>query len=126
MQAAEMLDSEQARRLMTAQPPWRDQSGGDLCHGTKWHICILRETGAYRSRVRDRRSRRALHRRPIRFRLARGDAHDVEIVDYRNGRAPMVPIHPGGILKRELAERGMSANRLALALRVPSGASRRS
>jgi len=33
----------------------------------------------------------------------------------------MVPIHPGRILKRELAARGMSANRLALALRVPSG-----
>jgi antitoxin HigA-1 len=33
----------------------------------------------------------------------------------------MVPVHPGRILKRELAARGMSANRLALALRVPSG-----
>ena len=33
----------------------------------------------------------------------------------------MVPIHPGRILKRELAARAMSANRLALALRVPSG-----
>ncbi len=33
----------------------------------------------------------------------------------------MVPIHPGRILKRELASREMSANRLALALRVPSG-----
>jgi antitoxin HigA-1 len=33
----------------------------------------------------------------------------------------MVPIHPGCILKRELAARTMSANRLALALRVPSG-----
>jgi addiction module HigA family antidote len=33
----------------------------------------------------------------------------------------MVPIHPGRILRRELAARGMSANRLALALRVPSG-----
>ncbi len=33
----------------------------------------------------------------------------------------MVPIHPGRILKRELAVRGLSANKLALALRVPSG-----
>jgi len=33
----------------------------------------------------------------------------------------MLPIHPGRILKRELAARGLSANRLALALRVPSG-----
>ena len=33
----------------------------------------------------------------------------------------MVPIHPGRILRRELAARGMSANRLAIALRVPSG-----
>jgi addiction module HigA family antidote len=33
----------------------------------------------------------------------------------------MVPIHPGRILKRELTARSMSANRLALALRVPSG-----
>ena len=33
----------------------------------------------------------------------------------------MVPVHPGRILKRELAARGLSANRLALALRLPSG-----
>ncbi len=33
----------------------------------------------------------------------------------------MVPIHPGRILKRELKARGLSANKLALALRVPSG-----
>lgn len=33
----------------------------------------------------------------------------------------MVPLHPGRILKRELAARGLSANKLALALRVPSG-----
>lgn len=33
----------------------------------------------------------------------------------------MFPIHPGRILKRELAAREISANRLALALRVPSG-----
>jgi addiction module HigA family antidote len=33
----------------------------------------------------------------------------------------MKPIHPGRILKRELRARGLSANKLALALRVPSG-----
>lgn len=33
----------------------------------------------------------------------------------------MVAIHPGRILKRELRARGLSANRLALELRVPSG-----
>jgi addiction module HigA family antidote len=33
----------------------------------------------------------------------------------------MIPIHPGRILKRELAARRLSANRLALALCVPSG-----
>ena len=33
----------------------------------------------------------------------------------------MIPVHPGRILKRELEARSLSANRLALALRVPSG-----
>lgn len=33
----------------------------------------------------------------------------------------MIPIHPGRVLKRELAARELSANRLALALRLPSG-----
>jgi addiction module HigA family antidote len=33
----------------------------------------------------------------------------------------MIPVHPGRLLKRELQARGVSANRLALALRVPSG-----
>ena len=33
----------------------------------------------------------------------------------------MKPIHPGRILKREIVSRNLSANRLALALRVPSG-----
>ncbi len=33
----------------------------------------------------------------------------------------MVAVHPGRILKRELAARGLSANKLALALHVPSG-----
>lgn len=33
----------------------------------------------------------------------------------------MIAVHPGRILKRELAARDLSANRLALALRLPSG-----
>jgi len=33
----------------------------------------------------------------------------------------MIPVHPGRVLKRELQARSMSANKLALALRVPSG-----
>ena len=33
----------------------------------------------------------------------------------------MTPIHPGPILRRELQARGLSANALARALRVPSG-----
>ncbi len=33
----------------------------------------------------------------------------------------MTPVHPGRILKRELEARDLSANKLALALRVPSG-----
>ena len=33
----------------------------------------------------------------------------------------MKPVHPGRILKDELEARELSANRLALALRVPSG-----
>jgi antitoxin HigA-1 len=33
----------------------------------------------------------------------------------------MMPVHPGRILKRELAAREMSANRLALSLRLSSG-----
>ena len=33
----------------------------------------------------------------------------------------MKPIHPGRILRREMTARELSANRLALALRVPSG-----
>jgi len=33
----------------------------------------------------------------------------------------MKAIHPGRILKRELSSRNLSANKLALALRVPSG-----
>lgn len=33
----------------------------------------------------------------------------------------MLPVHPGRILKREMENRGLSANRLAIALRLPSG-----
>lgn len=33
----------------------------------------------------------------------------------------MIPVHPGRVLKREMAARDLSANRLALALRLPSG-----
>ena len=33
----------------------------------------------------------------------------------------MKPIHPGRILKREMVARSLSANKLSLALRVPSG-----
>jgi len=33
----------------------------------------------------------------------------------------MKPIHPGRILKREIDARSLSANKLALSLRVPSG-----
>jgi addiction module HigA family antidote len=33
----------------------------------------------------------------------------------------MIPVHPGRILKKELAVRNLSGNKLALALRVPSG-----
>ena len=33
----------------------------------------------------------------------------------------MIPVHPGRILKRELQARDLSANKLALALRSPSG-----
>lgn len=36
-----------------------------------------------------------------------------------DGRAPIA--HPGRLLKRELEARGLSANRLALSLGVPSG-----
>lgn len=33
----------------------------------------------------------------------------------------MSPVHPGRALKRELAARSLSANRLAISLRLPSG-----
>jgi addiction module HigA family antidote len=33
----------------------------------------------------------------------------------------MIPVHPGRLVRRELAARGLSANALARALRVPPG-----
>jgi len=33
----------------------------------------------------------------------------------------MIPVHPGRMLRREMEARELSANRLALALRLPSG-----
>lgn len=33
----------------------------------------------------------------------------------------MMPVHPGRVLKREMVARGLSANRLALSVRLPSG-----
>ena len=33
----------------------------------------------------------------------------------------MTPVHPGRLLRREMAARALSANALALALRTPSG-----
>ena len=33
----------------------------------------------------------------------------------------MIPVHPGRILRRELQARGLSANRLAIELKLPSG-----
>jgi addiction module HigA family antidote len=37
------------------------------------------------------------------------------------GNYAMVAVHPGRVLKRELVARDLSANKLALALHVPSG-----
>jgi antitoxin HigA-1 len=33
----------------------------------------------------------------------------------------MIPVHPGRVLKRELLARDLSANRLAIELKLPSG-----
>jgi addiction module HigA family antidote len=61
------------------------------------------------------------------FEFRKGDAHNVEIVNYHRGSITtedrvMPPIaHPGRLLRRELKARGISANRLALDLGVPSG-----
>jgi antitoxin HigA-1 len=47
--------------------------------------------------------------------------YEVEIVDYHKGWT-MTPIaHPGRLLKRELAARKLSANRLSLDIGVPPG-----
>jgi addiction module HigA family antidote len=55
------------------------------------------------------------------FFFRKGDAHDVEIVDYHRGETMPLAAHPGRLLKRELQARNLSANRLALDLGVPSG-----
>lgn len=50
-----------------------------------------------------------------------GYACDVEIVDYHRGWKMAPVVHPGRLLKRELAARKLSANRLALDLGVLPG-----
>jgi addiction module HigA family antidote len=61
-------------------------------------------------------------RRRICFEFRKGDAYEVEIVDYHKGQKVMPPaVHPGRLLKRELTARELSANRLALDIGVPSG-----
>jgi addiction module HigA family antidote len=47
------------------------------------------------------------------------DAHDAEIVA-PDEEAAMIHVHPGRILTREMAARGLTANALALKLRVPA------
>jgi len=54
------------------------------------------------------------------FEFRDGDAFNVEIVDYQGMNMP-VAVHPGRLLRREMAARKLSANRLALELGVPSG-----
>jgi antitoxin HigA-1 len=44
---------------------------------------------------------------------------DAEVFEYPNGIA-LPPVHPGRTLASELAARGLTANALALKLRVPS------
>jgi antitoxin HigA-1 len=44
---------------------------------------------------------------------------DDEVYDYPTG-VVLPPVHPGGTLARELDARGLSANALALKLRVPA------
>jgi addiction module HigA family antidote len=56
------------------------------------------------------------------LRIRKGDAHEVEIVDYQQRLTAMPPVvHPSRLLKRELAARKLSANRLSLDIGVPSG-----
>ena len=50
-------------------------------------------------------------------RIAKGD--DNEVFDYPAG-VTLSPVHPGRTLSRELDARGLSANALALKLRVPA------
>jgi len=47
--------------------------------------------------------------------------HSMLKLQITTGGKVMKPIHPGRILKREITARKLSANKLALALRVPSG-----
>ena len=60
------------------------------------------------------------------FRFADCDAYAVAIEDYtgdepRGGRnMARIRTHPGSVLREELRARGMSANQLALAIRVPA------
>jgi antitoxin HigA-1 len=61
--------------------------------------------------------------------LARGDAYDVAIVDCHGGRPAMAteesvecrmrPVHPGEVLRDELADLGLSARAFAKALDIP-------
>lgn len=50
------------------------------------------------------------------FVFRKGDAYDVEIVDYHTGKSHAFESPPGRLLRRELAARGLSANRLASTL----------
>ena len=47
------------------------------------------------------------------------NSKDVDVFHYPNG-APLAPVHPGLTLAEELEVRGLSANALALKLRVPA------
>ncbi|MDB5625480.1 MAG: plasmid maintenance system antidote protein family [Tardiphaga sp.] len=69
----------------------------------------------------------------IRFDSRKGDAFDVKVVGAKTDKASdkkrrgkitpgIIPaVHPGGLLKRELTARELSASRLALDIGVPSG-----
>lgn len=46
-------------------------------------------------------------------------ANDNEIFEYPNG-VPLLPVHPGRTLASELQARGLTANAVALKLRVPA------
>jgi antitoxin HigA-1 len=51
----------------------------------------------------------------------KGDACDKEIADFDRGRQIPPIAHPGRLLRRELDASGLSANRVAQGLGVPSG-----